>query len=110
MVARWKPVHLGHAPALEALVTSADEVLIGLGSSNRYDVRNPFTAEESAEMIRRVVGPDAAIRLIPVPDLMVRAALTTVVPGATLITSESSLRRLAFACSNQISFRRVGPS
>jgi len=69
MVARWKPVHLGHAAVLEALGNTADEVWIGLGSSNRYDVRNPFTAEESAEMIRCVVGTDTAVRLIPVPDL-----------------------------------------
>lgn len=69
IVARWKPVHLGHAAVLEALVEQADEVVIGIGSSNRYDVRNPFTAEESAEMIRRVLGGRGRYTLIPVPDL-----------------------------------------
>ncbi|HSN86771.1 MAG TPA: hypothetical protein VL025_08435 [Thermoanaerobaculia bacterium] len=69
IVARWKPVHRGHAAVLEALVEQAGEVVIGIGSSNRYDVRNPFTAEESAEMIRRVLGDRGRYSLIPVPDL-----------------------------------------
>ncbi len=72
MIARWKPVHLGHAAVLEALVEHADEVLIGIGSSNRYDIRNPFTPEESEAMIRLVL--DRADRregysVLPVPDL-----------------------------------------
>ena len=70
MVARWKPVHLGHAAVLEALLERADEVVIGIGSSNRYDVRNPFTPEESADMIRRVLGERGGrCELIQVPDL-----------------------------------------
>jgi nicotinamide-nucleotide adenylyltransferase len=68
MVARFKPVHRGHAAVLEALVARADEILIGLGSVNRYDLDNPFTAEESAEMIERVVGR-GRVRLLEVPDL-----------------------------------------
>jgi nicotinamide-nucleotide adenylyltransferase len=69
MVARWKPVHLGHAAVLEALVEQADEVVIGIGSSNRYDVRNPFTLEETEAMIRRVLGDRGGYSVIPVPDL-----------------------------------------
>jgi nicotinamide-nucleotide adenylyltransferase len=69
MVARWKPVHLGHAAVLEALVEHAGEVLIGIGSSNRYDVRNPFTPMESEAMIRLVLGDRGSYTVIPVPDL-----------------------------------------
>jgi nicotinamide mononucleotide adenylyltransferase len=47
--------------------------VIGIGSSNRYDVRNPFTPEESADMIRRVLGDRGRYSLIPVPDLACRA-------------------------------------
>jgi nicotinamide-nucleotide adenylyltransferase len=53
MIARWKPVHLGHASVLEALVEHADEVLIGIGSSNRYDV----------------LGDRPGYSILPVPDL-----------------------------------------
>src|SRR4030042_230593 len=69
MVARWKPVHLGHAAVLRGLRAAADEILIGLGSSNRYDARNPFTPAETADMIRLVLGQERDYRLIEVPDL-----------------------------------------
>jgi hypothetical protein len=52
MIARWKPVHIGHAAVLEGLVASAESVIIGIGSSNRYNAKNPFTAAETADMLR----------------------------------------------------------
>lgn len=69
MVARWKPVHLGHAAVLAALSARGEELLIGIGSSNRYDLRNPFTAAESADMIRAVLPAGGRVRLHEVPDL-----------------------------------------
>ena len=69
MVARWRPVHLGHAPVLRALCDRADQALIGIGSSNRYDARNPFTLEETGDMIRLVLAARENYQLIPVPDL-----------------------------------------
>ena len=51
MVARWRPVHRGHVPVLRALCDRAAQALIGIGSSNRYDLRNPFTLEETINMI-----------------------------------------------------------
>lgn len=73
MVARWKPVHLGHAAVLRGLVRHSTRALIGIGSSNKYDVQNPFTAEESADMIRAALGtagiPPARYHILPVKDL-----------------------------------------
>ena len=69
MVARWKPVHRGHAAILETLAARADELVIGIGSANRYDLANPFTAEESAAMIRTVVGDHPHLTLVAIPDL-----------------------------------------
>ena len=69
MVARWKPVHLGHAVVLETLVEKGEQVLIGIGSSNRYDLQNPFTAAESAAMIRRVLQGRGDCTIVEVPDL-----------------------------------------
>ena len=69
MVARWKPVHAGHAAVLEALVARADLARIGVGSSNAHDARNPFTAAETADMLRLVLGPRRGYDLIEVPDL-----------------------------------------
>jgi nicotinamide-nucleotide adenylyltransferase len=69
MIARWRPVHLGHAPVLRALCDRAAEALIGIGSANRYNVRNPFSLEETTDMIRLVLAGRQNYRLIPVPDL-----------------------------------------
>jgi len=69
MVARWRPVHFGHAPVLRALCDCAEQALIGSGSSNRYDVRNPFTLEETVDMIDLVLDGRKNYTLIPVPDL-----------------------------------------
>ena len=69
MVARWRPVHLGQSPVLRALCDRADHALIGIGSSNRYNLRNPFTLEETSDMIRLVLAGRENYTLVPVPDL-----------------------------------------
>lgn len=56
MIARWKPVHVGQAAVLRALCNAAGQVSIGVGSSNRYNARNPFTYEETEAMLRLVLG------------------------------------------------------
>jgi nicotinamide-nucleotide adenylyltransferase len=69
MIARWKPVHLGHAAVLRALVARCDQVLIGIGSSNRLDVRNPFTPAETRDMLHLVLGNAPHVAVVDVPDL-----------------------------------------
>ena len=69
MVARWKPVHLGHVPVLHGLCDHAEQIIIGIGSSNRYDFRNPFTLEETIEMLHIGLTNRKNYTLIPVPDL-----------------------------------------
>jgi nicotinamide-nucleotide adenylyltransferase len=69
MVARWRPVHRGHLPVLRVLCDRASHALIGIGSSNRYDLRNPFTLDETSTMIRLGLSDYANYTLIPVPDL-----------------------------------------
>lgn len=55
IIGRFKPVHKGHIATLETVCENAEHVLIGLGSPNKYDARNPFTAKESGEMINAVL-------------------------------------------------------
>ena len=69
MIARWKPVHLGHAAVLRALASRADEVLIGIGSSNRVNVRNPFSAGETRAMLALALEEAAHVTVVDVPDL-----------------------------------------
>jgi nicotinamide-nucleotide adenylyltransferase len=69
MIARWKPVHLGHSVILRRLCQQADQALIGIGSSNRYNARNPFTVAETEDMLRLSLGSFANYEIISVPDL-----------------------------------------
>ncbi len=69
VVCRFKPVHVVHAALLGALCGRGEHVLIGIGSSNRYDLRNPFTADESAAMIRATLSDFENYTLLEVPDL-----------------------------------------
>lgn len=69
IVARWRPVHLGHLPVLKAICVGAEHAIIGIGSSNRYNYRNPFTLEETQEMLRLALPDRDNYSLLPVPDL-----------------------------------------
>lgn len=69
MIARWKPVHRGHAAVLEGLSRAARHVVVGIGSSNVYDVKNPFTADETRAMLRVVIGDAPHVEIVDVPDL-----------------------------------------
>lgn len=68
-IGRFKPVHKGHAAMLEAVCENAVHVYIGVGSPNKYDGRNPFTAKESREMIDSVLKPKFKnYSFVEVPD------------------------------------------
>lgn len=69
IVARWRPVHLGHQAVLNALCQNAKHVLIGIGSSNVYNYRSPFTLAETTEMLQLALAGWENYTLIPVPDL-----------------------------------------
>jgi len=68
-IGRFKPLHLGASALLESLCEKADEVTIGIGSSNKYNLRNPFTAEESEKMIDIFLSPRFSnYKIMHVPD------------------------------------------
>lgn len=70
LVARFKPVHLAHAAMLATLAARADRLKVGIGSVNKHDLRNPFTARETAEMVDLVLaGTGARYERIEIPDL-----------------------------------------
>jgi nicotinamide mononucleotide adenylyltransferase len=51
VVGRFRPLHNGSATMLESLCEISEHLVIGIGSINRYNERNPFTAEEVKAMI-----------------------------------------------------------
>lgn len=69
VIGRFKPVHNGAVLMLEAVCDQAEQVKIGIGSSNKYNQRNPFTAEETEEMLRSYLSPRYDnFEIIHVPD------------------------------------------
>ncbi|MFH1589814.1 MAG: hypothetical protein ABIB43_04575 [archaeon] len=68
-IGRFKPLHLGASAVLEGLCKEADEVIIGIGSSNKYNLRNPFTAEETEDMIDAYLSPNHSnYSIVRIPD------------------------------------------
>lgn len=69
LIGRFKPLHNGAALMLDTVCDQAEEVKIGIGSSNKYNLRNPFTAEETEGMIRAYLSPrHDNFEIIHVPD------------------------------------------
>jgi nicotinamide-nucleotide adenylyltransferase len=69
MIARWKPLHLGQAAVIDGLCVAAGQVILGIGSSNRYNARNPFTLAETETMLRLALGGRENVEILPIPDL-----------------------------------------
>ena len=69
LIARFKPLHNGAYKMLESVCSQADEVVIGIGSSNKYNERNPFTADESEDMINAALNQKFSnYKIIHIPD------------------------------------------
>src|SRR3989338_1300218 len=69
LVGRFKPLHNGAKVMLESLCEQAKEVLIGIGSSNKYNARNPFTADESEDMVNAVLKKNYSnYSIMHIPD------------------------------------------
>lgn len=69
IIGRFRPLHLGAARVLKALCLSAENVKIGIGSSNQYNLRNPFTLAETRKAITCYLkGKAENFCLIDVPD------------------------------------------
>lgn len=68
ILGRWQPVHLGHQAVLTALCERFERVVIGIGSSNIQDYRNPFLVTEVTEMLQLSLPTYTNYTLNPIPD------------------------------------------
>ncbi|MFH1308195.1 MAG: hypothetical protein ABIH72_05060 [archaeon] len=68
LIGRFKPLHKGAAIMLESVCENSEQLIIGIGSCNKYNSRNPFTAEESEEMIKLTLKNYANYKVIHIPD------------------------------------------
>ncbi|MBS3122705.1 NUDIX domain-containing protein [Candidatus Woesearchaeota archaeon] len=72
VIGRFKPFHLGAFTMLEAMCESAEHVVIGIGSAGqnyKYNLRNPFTPQETKEMIDAALSPKFSnYEIVEIPD------------------------------------------
>lgn len=69
VIGRFKPLHNGGVIMLESVCDIADHAKIGIGSCNKYNPRNPFTAEESSDMIDAALAPRFSnYEILYIPD------------------------------------------
>jgi nicotinamide-nucleotide adenylyltransferase len=69
ILGRWQPVHLGHQAVLTSLCEQFKRVVIGIGSANIHNYRNPFSVSEVTEMLRLSLPNYHNFKLLPVPDM-----------------------------------------
>ncbi len=72
VIGRFQPFHLGHLDALRFALTKVDNLLVGIGSSNKpIHKNNPFSAEERKEMILSSIDESISkrIQIYFIPDL-----------------------------------------
>jgi nicotinamide mononucleotide adenylyltransferase len=68
-IARFKPLHLGAAAMLDEMCSRANKVIIGIGSANKYNERNPFTAQETEGMLHAYLAPKYDnYNIVKIPD------------------------------------------
>ena len=70
-IGRFQPYHNGHQSVLERIASSADEIVIGVGSAQvSHTVANPFTAGERVLMLTRSLADlDCPFYVIPIEDV-----------------------------------------
>lgn len=60
-VMRLQPLHYGHKLIIDSMLSASDQVVVGVGSIDKSDDRNPFSFEVRSEMIRAVYGDKITI-------------------------------------------------
>ena len=72
LIGRFQPFHLGHLDAVLFGLSRAENLFIGIGSSNKSNERkNPFSAEERTDMIISSIESSIIDRLkiFDIPDV-----------------------------------------
>ncbi len=72
---RFQPVHKGHIQSIKSMLKETEELILVVGSALKsFSVRNPFTAGERIEMLRRALLesdiPMSRVTIVAVPDTL----------------------------------------
>jgi len=98
-IGRFQPLHKGHVEVIKKLSETLDEIIVGIGSSNKSDMpENPFTADERQIMLELALK-GINYRIIRVPDINNYGAWTDMVvelakPFDVVFTGNAVVKRL----------------
>ncbi|MDE1847190.1 MAG: nicotinamide-nucleotide adenylyltransferase [Candidatus Micrarchaeota archaeon] len=93
LIGRFQPFHNGHLAAVMHGLKRCENLWIGIGSSNKSDERNPFSAEQRKEMIALSVGEDSMrrVQIFYIPDVSAHERWTyhvdAIIPGYDIVFS-----------------------
>jgi nicotinamide-nucleotide adenylyltransferase len=87
-VGRFQPLHKGHVEAIKTVLSSLEELIIIVGSSQlSHEFENPFTAGERVTMIKLAFEEEGLDQtkffIIPVPDANTHAVWVNEVQALT---------------------------
>lgn len=69
-IGRFQPVHFGHAKVFEAGLKNAQKLYVLIGSTEQpRNLRNPFTFEERADLVRETVSEPGLTEVLALPDI-----------------------------------------
>ncbi|MDR2034151.1 MAG: adenylyltransferase/cytidyltransferase family protein [Helicobacteraceae bacterium] len=68
-VMRLQPLHNGHKLLIDAMLRETDAALIGIGSIDKNDERNPFSFDERKAMLRAIYGDEARLKVFGLRDI-----------------------------------------
>lgn len=72
VVGRFQPFHLGHLYLVKKALTSADKVIIAIGSSNITNDDNPMDFTSRKKMLEEVIKHEGwgqkVLKIVPSPD------------------------------------------
>lgn len=55
VIGRFQPFHLGHKYLIEESLKICDQIIIGIGSSNKSDEKNPYSSDERMEFVKKFI-------------------------------------------------------
>lgn len=55
VIGRFQPFHLGHKYLIDEALKVCDKIIIGIGSSNKKNKDNPWTAHERRKMLKKFI-------------------------------------------------------
>ncbi len=65
-IGRWQPFHDGHKTLVDQALEKGHDVIIGIRDTAKDD-KNPFSAKERKEMVKKIYGNK--IKTVVIPDI-----------------------------------------